>query len=282
MIAGGAVLGGLVWLLAAGALRSTGAWAGISLFDAHVGVLPGVLILLLAGLPALVLGLMVSATGHPLAGVFVVATGLTFVAGAGGSMQGYVWRHALPAGYGWLLMETLLWAALLLGLLALVRRLRPGVRQRLTRIATDEHWGDELEITFPNPTAWLAGGVSLVGGGAIAWLLLQSDATGQVIGSLILAFTVGGLLAQLIIPQPNPVPILLSPLALGAIAYVYVLMQPALGTQAQIMQAWYQHHIWGPAIVLPIFYASAGVVGCTMGIGLGQAIHWARHHAMED
>lgn len=281
LIAAAAIAGGLVWLLAVDALSAADASSGISLFDARIGVLPGLLLLALAALPAVALGLIVSSTGHPLGGVFTVATGLLFLAGAGGSIQGYLWRHGLPEQYGWLIAESLLWAGLVLALLAMIRRLRPGVRERLDRLATDHHWGDELVIAVPDGRALLAGGISLLGAAAMATLLLQGEQTGQVIGALLLAFLIGALLAQIVVPQPNPTAILLSPLVLAAIAYGRVLFDPTLTTRDDVLRAWYAGALWGPALALPIFYASAGVVGCTLGIGMGQSIHRAREQAVE-
>lgn len=282
MIAAAAVVGGLVWLGAAEPLSAADGSAGLSLLDARVGVLAGGLVLLALGLPALVMGLGVSATGHPLSGVFSVSVGLLFLAGAGGSAEGYLRRHALPAGYGWLLVEALLWAGLVLGLLAAVHRLRPGLRRRLARLATpkQKHWGDEIRLGPPDGRAMLAGVVAAAAGGVGCVVLVQSEATGQVIGSLVLSFTLAGLLAQMLVGPANPVGVLLSPLAVAVGAYGYVLVGAGYGSEDALLAAWYARELPGPALVLPIFYASAGVAGAAMGIGLGQAVHAAREHAM--
>ena len=279
LITAAAIAGGLVWVLAAGPLGPADASSGLSLFDAQIGVLPALLVLVLAGLPALALAMGVSATGHPLAGIFTAATGLTCLAGAGGPIRGFVWRHTLPGGYGWLLGETVLWAGLLLAWIALTHRLRPILRPRLGWLATPAHWGDDLSLTLPDGRALLAGLVSMVAAGALATLLLQSQDTGQVIGSLILAFAVGGMVAHLLVAQPNPLAILLSPLALGFVAYGYVLLSPDLGSRDAVLAAWYGRALWGPALALPIYYASAGVCGCTVGLGIAQSIHQARVQA---
>lgn len=280
LIAAAMVVGGLVWLMAAGPLGAADASVGLSLFDARAGVLPGLVVLIAAGLPALTMGLIVAATGHPLAGVFTVATGLTFLAGAGGSIEGYLWRHTLPAGYGWLLAEAGLWAVMLAAMLGAIRRLRPGLRARLGALATDAHWGEQTKLGLPDGRALLAGGICLLVGALICVPLLQSEATAQVIGSLLLAFTVGGLIAHTVVPQSNPVPILLSPLVLAAAAYAHVAFLADFQSHEQVIATWYRGELWGPALALPIFYASAGVTGCALGIGLGQAINEAREQAV--
>ena len=283
LLAAALVVGGLVWSWAAGPMGAADASGGISLFDARIGVLPGLVLMVAAGLPALGLGVFVSATGNPLSGVFTVACGLMFVAIGGGPIDGYLQRHALPGAYGWLLAEMVLWAGLWGALLVGLMRGRAWLRPRVGRLSTEAYWPEPEEgyTNWPSVRSLLAGLVSAAVAGGMCTVLLPVTDTGQVVGSLLLGFIIGGLLGQLVAPQASPVAILLSPAALGVAAYGYVLLSPALSTEQQVLAAWYGRELWGPALALPIFYASAGVAGAAIGVGMGQSISQARAQAVE-
>jgi hypothetical protein len=275
-------LGALAWLSVRGSLQADDASAGISLFDAHVGPIAAVLLLLAAGLPAVLLGTLTSAWGHPLTGVFAVAVSLCIVAGAGGGIDGFLWRQTLPGGYANLLAESILWLAALAGLLVLVQRLRGPIRRRLPNLATEQHLGGKMKLRLPDSTSIVAGLVTAGIGALLANFLLQSTAVGQVIGSLILAFLIAALLGQIIIPQANPVGILLSPLIVAAATYAYVVFFGGYRGDAAVLAAWYHGELPGLALALPIYYASAGVAGSALGIGMAQAFEHARPRATED
>lgn len=281
LIAAAAALGAVILWMARHPLAATDASAGISLLDARVGVIGAIALVLVAAAPAVALGLLTSATAHPLSGVFVLATSLTVLAGAGGSIEGFLRRHeaGLPGVYQRLLIETLIWAAALAGFLSLAQRLRPLVRPYVSALATQDHWGHDLTFARPRSPALLAGLICAVIGGVLTHLMVQTHDTGQVIGSLIVAFTAGATTAHLILPQANPAGILLSPAAVALGGYAWAIVSHPV--HDAFLADWYSGSLSGLALVLPIHYLSAGVVGCSLGIGLAQSLDHARTRAAE-
>ena len=277
LIAVGVILGGIVWMRAQGALAPSDASSGITLFDASAGPIIAAVIALLAGLPAIVAGLITSGTGHPLSGVFVVAFALMMLAAAGGSIDGFLWRSELPGRYGVLMLEMILWTTGWLALLLAIHRTRAAASRRYPKLAdAHEHFGRDVKIVHPSGKSFLAGLIAAGVGGLLSNLLIQSAATGQVIGSLILAFAIGALVAQMIVPQSHPLGILLAPTAVAVIGYAFMLVSPHLGSTDAVLRDWYRGELPGLVLALPIQYASAGMVGCTLGIGLGQSFDHAR------
>lgn len=277
IIAAATILGGLMLRLAASALGASDASPGISLFDAKVGLILAVLCVVVVALPTLAMAAVTAAAGHVLSGVFVLAVAMSFLAAAGGQMDGYFWRHAMPSGYVKLMAELVLWAAGWIGVLAVLRWSRPRLRPYLGKLRSEEHWGDELKLNRPDWRSLVAGGISMCVGGLLAHLLIQNTDDGQVIGSLLLAFTIGGMLGKMIMPHEIPLPVLLSPLAAAVLGYGYA----AVSFGDAVTPAWFAGNLTGLALALPIFVASAGVAGSAMGIGLAQSLDRARVEAAE-
>lgn len=273
LIALGVTLGGLCWLLALPALAPTDASTGISLFDAQAGWAGAIGLLLLFGIPAIGFALAAGTAGSPLAGPFVAAFGLLIVAAQGGSSRGYLWRADLPADYRLLILETLIWAAGLVALMIGIGMCRRMARRHYPNLGSP--------APEPPPGGWrrlgamdlLAGAVAAVLGAGFCGLLIQSTATGQVLGSLVLAFTLAALLAQLIVPHHNPLPILIAPAAAAIGGYAWVLLWPEVVDHRSVLELWYTRQLTGLALTLPIQYLSAGVVGVTLGMGIGQALN---------
>lgn len=288
LIATGAVLGGVCWLWALPTVMPADASTGISLFDAAAGPVPAVGMLLLAGLPAIGFALAAGTAGNPLSGPFVAAFSLMILAGRGGSSRGWLWRADLPGAYTTLIGETLLWSAALVGLILAIGVCRRAAHRRYPNLAS---WSlaDPPPAPPEGPGGWrhirgadaLAGLVAAVIGYVLCGLLIQNAATGQVIGSLVLAFTLASLLAQLLVPHHNPLPILLAPAVAAIAGYTLVLLSPALVDTPAVLEAWYTRQLSGPALALPIQYLSAGVVGCTIGSGIGYALGSASKHERE-
>lgn len=274
LIAGTILLGGLVWWTIRPWLAAGDANGGISLFQAHIGLLPAVALVVIAGIPAVALSVVVSGTGHPLSGVFTAATSLLFLAGAGGGIQGVLWRGALPGEYGWLMLESVWWGAGVICVVWLIASAGGRVRDHLPSGWRHEHLGQETRLALPGSEALVAGLVAAAVGGLITDLFMQSPGAGQAIGSLLFGFTIAGLLAQMIVPQNNPVAVLISPIVVGVVGYGYVLLRYPGGDA--ILAAYYARTLPGLAMILPIFYASAGVAGAALGVGLAQAIEAAR------
>lgn len=288
IIACGLALGGACWLASRGMLSPADGSTGLSLFDARVGIVPAVVCVALAGIPALALGLLSSATGNPLSGVFTVAASLLILAGQDGSMSGWIRRTSLPDGYALLAAEMLIWQLGVVVILVATAKLRSPMRSRWPALAFDDHLGVDTRIHFPQALSLAGGATCALVAGVLSFFLIRSDAAGQVIGALITAFAIGATVAQMVFPQPNPVGILFSPAIVAMAAYGYVLF--SFGTHDEVLAAWFAQtsssaaanaRLPGPAMALPIHYASAALAGCAIGVGMAQAFDAARVQATE-
>ncbi len=271
MIGTGVVLGALCWLVVAAALRAADGSTGLTLTSARVGLVVAVVIVALAGLPAMGLGLISSATGHAMSGIFTVAAALGMLAAVGGSMEGWLKSATLTGDYKWLIFETLIWQVGVLLMLFVIQRLRSPLRTRWPALA----FGDHLGVDTPrrSPFVQVAGSGLVCGGIAavVGYILIHNADTGQVICGLIIAFLLGGLIAQTAFPFANPLGVLSSPFLVAVCCYGYILIR--FGQTEPFLKAWYHQSLPGLALALPIHYASAGLVGCTLGMGMAQTFN---------
>lgn len=287
ILAASITLGAIVLVMARPALLSAQGHTGLTITHSHLGLALALLTTLAAALPALATGLATTATGNPLSGVFVVATSFTFLAASGGAMDGWVRSITGPTAYWPLVVETMLWSLMLAGLIALCHLLRPTLRKKLARlpglILPDEQ-GQMVRLTLPNGRGIGAAAIATLAGGLVTTLLLRSPDTGQAIGALAVGFAVGGLAGQMTLSQnSSPAGILFAPAAAAIVAYSFVAWQ--YDSHDQLLAAWFAQtttmagasgRLPGLAMALPIFHMSAGVAGCAIGIGLGQAIQAAQ------
>ena len=104
------VIGALCICWISGIIQAADGSGGLSLISANWGLPQAVIGLAMASVPAVVLGILVSATGNPLSGVFVVAASLCALAAITGPVDGWIYRLDLPTkDYGLLILEMLLW-----------------------------------------------------------------------------------------------------------------------------------------------------------------------------
>ncbi len=265
-----ALAGAFVWLLIAGALKPADGLGGISLLWSHTGVAQALMLVALAGLPSLVMGLVISAMGNPMSGLFVVCAGLSALALWGGPIDGWMTRAHLPGDYQWLMLESLIWQAGVVVMLMSIQRLRSPMRAWYPALAYDDHLGVDVHLHHPHLQAWIGGAIASVCGFALGWFLIRSSDPAQVVVSLLAAFAAGGVAAGLIYPQASPVGVLFSPTFVALAAYAYAMA--SFQTDADMLGAWYQQNLPGVTLVLPIYYTSAGTAGCTLGLGLAQVI----------
>ncbi len=131
--------------------------------------------------------------------------------------------------------------------------------------------------------AFLSGAVVAAVGGAGLTILIRSADPGQVIGSMLVAFTIAGLAAHQMYPTRARLTMLLAPLMLSAAACVWTAMDAT--SVSALLARYYTDYVRAAppvvplnplALALPIYYASAGVVGVVLGIGWSQTIHAAR------
>lgn len=291
MMVAAVVLGTLCWLPILPMLTHTAGWEGLSLMDARSGVAMACLMLLVAGLAAMVSGLYVSSAGNPLSGVYTTGFSLMILAAYGGSMNGLIMRQAersagQPTGgalFRQLGVEMLLWALAWCLLMFLIRRFRDRIRERLvprrlkTPFATTAPIEEEDTPRFVLQVRPAMAGLLCAG---LAWVmcrfLMQTDAGAQVIGSILLAFMLAGLTARLAIPTGNVVFLLLSPLGVGLAAYVVASVNYGTVSAEELIQLWQRGTLAGPMYALPIHWASAGLIGVSIGIGMAQAIDRVR------
>ncbi|MEZ6192731.1 MAG: hypothetical protein R3C45_15765 [Phycisphaerales bacterium] len=268
------VIGGLCWLLALSSLRAVDGSTGLSLMDARVGTASAVLIVVIAGLPACIAGLLSASTGNPLTGAFTVAGALIPLTTIGGSITGYFQRAALPGVFKPLAVESVIWLVYMAVVLVVIDRLRKRVRPCLSGLAVRQHLGTGTGLTLPNVNALLAGLVATAGGAFVCNLLLQSPDGGQVNCGLVIGFAVSALVAQTALPQHNPVVILLSPMVVAIGAYLWV--GSSYTTPDALLADIYSGDLPKLALALPMQYASSGVAGCAIGVGLAQTMEHAR------
>ncbi|MEM9416426.1 MAG: hypothetical protein AAGA29_13260 [Planctomycetota bacterium] len=282
------------WLIFPQLLPSDGS-AGISLIDARAGLWLAAVLLLVFGLPALASAIYVGAAGNPLSGIFTVGFALMILAGLGGSAQGLLIRQeawASGAGGGLFVkleIELVLWATAWCFLMFLMRRFRTRVRDRLVprRLKTPyspagQRLSEEDTPKFVLHVTPIVSGLLCAGiGWLLCMVLIQNAAGGQVIGAILLAFTIGALTARIALPTGNVVFLVLSPLLTGFVAYAHAAVIHSGASGTDIIGLLHRGALIGPAMTLPIHWASAGMVGVATGIGIAQAIDRVRYGELE-
>lgn len=113
--------------------------------------------------------------------------------------------------------------------------------------------------------------------GVVGLLLIRDTDTGQVLAGLVVAFMIGGIVAQTVFPQHNPIGVIASPLIVAVVAYVMAMQMDG----AQIHERWIGLATSftppaGLAMALPIHYMSAGLAGACMGVGVARAFEQAK------
>lgn len=247
---------------------------------------PGGGMLLLLTLPAVALGLIVSATGHPATGLFVLGVCLLIPAAMGGPIDAELYRLQSVSRFGVMLAESALWLALLVGYALVLRasrlRLRnvlPGGLLRATlpegSQGTSDAKADESDPWGLSPVPLLTSlGIAVIVGGVLGVVLVQSSRTGQVFAGLMLAFAAAGALARSLAPRMSVTGVIASPMVVAGIAYAWVLVR--FRDSEALLKAWFTGELWGLATARPIDFASAGVTGCVIGIGIARGIARAR------
>jgi len=270
LIALALVVGGLFCLSVRPLLMPGDGMGGLTLLRAPVTWAGAALLVAVAGLPAAALGTVAAASGNKLGGVFAVGVAVGLLGVAGGPIDGWLWRTANPAGYVWLVGEMLLWAAGVIGLLMLIERGHAPVRGRLPALLRSDDRSHPSPLGWPGATGVVSCVVAAVVGGLATYALLQASNAEQVAGAMILGFAVGGLVARLANPNARAAGVLLSPCVVGIAAYAYVALNYV--SEPQLLRAWYDGELLNLALALPIHYASMGVAGAALGLGMGQSL----------
>lgn len=264
---------------------------GLSLMDTRAGLVWACGLLLLAGLPALLLGLYVSSSGNPLSGVFTIGFAFMILAAKGGSMTGLIYRQAeRPADHprgGSIFMqleiEMVIWVLAWSVMMFLLRLYRLRIRRLFVPSILQTNFSSQMEIEEDDTPRFvllvrplLAGLLCAVLGWLLCRALMQTPTSGQVIGSILLAFTIAGLSARLILPTGNVVYLLLSPLLVGFVSYAMGALTHGSASADSLILRWQQGEITAPMLAMPIHWASAGLVGVSVGVGMAQGIDRVR------
>lgn len=133
-------------------------------------------------------------------------------------------------------------------------------------------WGDRL----PGAMMMILG--LLTASAMAAWVgfyLIRSTQTGQVMWSLILAFAVGTAATAMIFPGRSSLLLFLSPAVVAMISYATMMMR--FDSSHAVLHAWYALSHYnelpgGLGFVLPIHFASAGMVGCCIGLSVAHQL----------
>lgn len=186
------VIAGLVYLLAgrsltAADLSSTGSLLFAGSTTQAIGMMAG------ASVVAVLLGLLASATGNPLAGSFVVGAALVFAA-AGGTVDPWMRHTDIPSAYWSLLVEAGLWMLLGMAILAAVRFARDRLREKLPAMLRADHFDGALPSGLPTLQMQMtaAGGLPVVA--VVAALLLQTSVWRSFAAVLVIALGLQGVL----------------------------------------------------------------------------------------
>ncbi len=271
------VIGALCWLFARGPLTAVDGSTGLSLMDARAGMFAALMIVIVAGIPALIAGLIAASTGNPLSGAFTISFALLPLAALGGSIDGYLRRVELPGGYKALAVEAVIWLVLLAAAFMFIDMAQRKVRPNLSKLAVKHHLGERTRMWVPDVKALLAGLVTAVVGGVLCSFLIKTTDGGQVNCSLLLGFGVAAMIAQMSVAQNNPIVILVSPLLVALGAYLFML--GSYSNADAFLDDLYTGGLLKLAMALPIQYASSGVVGCALGVGLAETMDQVRHMA---
>ena len=281
----------LCMLLILPALTTADGSSGLSLIDARVGVVWACGLLLLAGLPALLLGLYVSSAGNPLSGMFTIGFALLVLAAHGGSMTGLIWRQAdrprSQASGGSIFMqfeiEMVLWALAWCLMMLLLRKYRTRIRGLMVPRWLKTNFSIQMPIEEDDTPRFvlhvrpmMAGLLCATFAFVLCKVFMQTPATGQVLGSILLAFIIAGLTARLILPTGNVVYLLLSPLLVGFATYALGAVLHGSASADDLIFRWQRGEITGPMFAMPIHWASAGIIGVSVGIGVAQAVDRVR------
>ncbi len=273
-------LGATLWLCVSGPLGAPDGMGGLSLTSARIGFWGATLLTAGVGIAAMVLGVIASAMGNPLSGVFAVAGGLCVLSAKGGAIDGWMARVEIPGGYAWLMAEMLVWQMGVAIMVVAIQIYRSPLRTKWPALAFEDHLGVDLHIRMPRLQSAAAGLVCATVGLLISSAMIRTSDVGQVIGSLVIAFGIGGVAAGLIFPKVNPAGVLFGPALAAIVVYAYVVLR--FHSEETLLRAWFTGEIYGAALALPIHYVSAGLAGCAMGVGLAQGIEAAKNEVVQE
>lgn len=244
-----------------------------------------ILMMGLAGVPAVLAAAVVAAGGNPLSAVASLALAGTFAAHS--QSFGDAVRRADDVGqlggmyFGWG-TQLAAWFAVLIAVVAVLEIARPRLRPRLGQRLTSRHLADGATLWGVDGKAWVALLITAVIGMVLTVVLVRSSDTGQVRGGLVLGFALASLVGFAIAPTQRPGLVLLSPGLVVVGGYVWAARRffastdGGAGAADVFLGTFYRGELPGAMVVLPVHAVTAGVLGCAIGIGLGQVLEKAK------
>lgn len=117
-------------------------------------------------------------------------------------------------------------------------------------------------------------------GGAVASQLMQSEDSGQVVGALIGAMLIGGVVGHQMFPTRSALPAVLAPGFVGLMGHLWAAARQPAGDG--FLAGYFDGSLSGVPLALPVFVLAAGMTGAAMGIGWSQAMMIDRYGMGED
>jgi hypothetical protein len=243
-------------------------------------------LLVIASVPSLFLGTLLSTVGRFTAGVCIFSGALVVLVYWAGSGSGWINRAQLPGDYWLLVLETLLWQLFVLIAIILMYQFRPMVFSTLPQLLKEgQSWKTTLKI--PVKDEIVAAVISTFIAAVMCFLLVRNASSKQVLWSVFVSFVVSAGIGQSVKTNTNPIAIYLSPGLVAIISYLMVILFYSDSTQ--VHSALFagsepgislMNQFPGSALVLPAQYLSAGILGCSIGIGIVRAATDEQSHGV--
>ena len=259
----------LIWwpLPWAGSIQAGETGSGLSSAAGGLGAIAYLtLTILIIGAASVIWAITIAAPTGPLAGVLVMACGMTAAAFRCGDLTGWLQQAESPRGYVGLAFESLFMLACLAAAFVAIDVGRHLLRARLGLLP------DPIlrrPLVWLNRDSLLAMLICATLGGIGVHFLGQTAERGQAIAAVLISFIVVGFLGQITLRNACAAAILLSPLVAAIVAYLYVGYR--FDTQSSLHAAWHGGSLTGLAMAMPIHYAAAGVLGAATGVAWAQA-----------
>lgn len=268
-ILGGLILAGGICVAAIPYIYSPKGVIGPTILQAQSPIGAGVA-LIVCLTAASIVGAVIGRLINAIVGLFVVGVGLGALALRFGSIQDVAF--AGDGSLRMLALETVLWAAAVLGSTLLVFKLAGPLPDF---VPADE------EEDKPAWSHWTLGGA--VGGVVIlpiVWLIARSELRGQTIAATIIGGLFAGLLARLLSPHTQPRLIFAATCLMGALGHLVGALVVGRSDAGGFNEVYVASALPTISYALPIDYAVGSFIGVAMG--LGWAASFLQHEHEDD
>lgn len=253
------IVAGMVFALAAPAMRFHTGAPGPSVLQAESPMMALVMVLIVLAIGAVVASVVARVTNAAV-GLFVLGAGMFVLANRGGTLEHLVYDSGT---LGPLVVESLLWAALVLG-------------ATLAVFAVAGPLGDiEPEVSGRHPH-WLLSKAAMISAGCgvavlpVVWVIAQSPMKGQTLAATIIGGVAAGLAGRLLSPHVQPKLLFASVCVFAAVGHLV-----GWAMQENVESALVAGTVSPLSLPMPVDYAAGALIGVAMGLG------WAKsflHH----